>query len=61
MAQAPLGVGREWLEVLKLFLKIVVIMLMWQWSLCELFQKRMPSSGVESSSGSQNKHHSSHY
>lgn len=61
MAQAPLEVGRKRLKVSKLVLKIVVIMPMWQWSLCWLFQNGMPSSGEESSSGSQNKLHSFHY
>lgn len=61
MAQDPLEVGREWLKVLKLVLKIVVIMPMWQWSLCWLCQNGMPSSGVESSSGSQSKLPSFHY
>lgn len=34
IAQAPVEVGREWLKVLKLVLKIVVIMPVWQWSFC---------------------------
>ena len=61
MAQAPLEVGKKWLKVLKLVLKIVVIMPMWQWSLYWLFQNRIPSSVVGSSSRSQNKLHSFHY
>lgn len=61
MAQAPLEVGKRWLKVLKLVLKIVVIKPMWPWSLCWLFQNRMPSSRVESNNGSQNKLHSFHY